>query len=130
MIVVPGLESGPEEGPEEGRVLRAGRNAWRVERADRAAVLVDGAQYFAALRRALRNAERAICIVGWDINSQTRLMGETRETGDDLPETLGEFLCALVRARPRLSIKLLLWDYSVVYSLTACPPARPTIRRS
>jgi phospholipase D1/2 len=112
-IVIPGLEPGPEEGP----VLQAGRNAWRVERAERAAVLVDGACYFGALRRALRNAERTIYIVGWDINSRTRLVGENRETGDDLPETLGEFLCALVRARPRLSIKLLLWDYSVVYSL-------------
>jgi phospholipase D1/2 len=114
---VPALEAGPEE----GSVLRAGRNAWRLERADRAAVLVDGANYFGALRRALRNAERAIYIVGWDINSQTRLVGENGETGDDLPETLGEFLCALVRARPRLSIKLLLWDYSVVYSLAREP---------
>jgi len=114
-IVVPALE------PEEGPVLRPGRNAWRIERADRAAVLVDGARYFGALRRALRNAERAIYIVGWDINSQTRLVGENGETGDELPETLGEFLCALVRARPRLSIKLLLWDYSVVYSLAREP---------
>ena len=116
-IVVPGLEPGPEEGP----VLQAGRNAWRVARAERAAVLVDGACYFGALRRALRNAERTIYIVGWDINSRTRLVGENREAGDDLPETLGDFLCALVRAKPRLSIKLLLWDYSVVYSLEREP---------
>jgi phospholipase D1/2 len=116
-ISIPGLDPSPEEGP----VLQAGRNAWRIERAERAAVLVDGACYFGALRRALRNAERTIYVVGWDINSRTRLVGENGETGDDLPETLGEFLCALVRARPRLSIKLLLWDYSVVYSLEREP---------
>ena len=63
-------------------------------------------------------AERAIYIVGWDINSRTRLVGET---GDDLPESLGDFLCALVRRRPQLSIKLLPWDYSVVYSLAREP---------
>lgn len=116
-IVVPGLEPGPEEGP----VLQAGRNAWRIAQAERAAVLVDGACYFGALRRALRNAERTIHIVGWDINSRTRLVGEHGEAGDDLPETLGEFLCALVRLKPWLSIKLLLWDYSVVYSLEREP---------
>lgn len=116
-IVIPGLEPGPEAGP----VLQAGRNAWRIARAERAAVLVDGACYFGALRRALRNAERTIYIVGWDINSRTRLVGESGETGDDLPETLGEFLSALVRRKPRLSIKLLLWDYSVVYSLEREP---------
>ena len=116
-VVVPGLEPGPEEGP----VLQAGRNAWRIERAERAAVLVDAAAYFGALRRALRNAERTIHIVGWDINSRTRLVGENGETGDDLPEALGDFLCALVRVKPRLSIKLLLWDYSVLYSFEREP---------
>jgi phosphatidylserine/phosphatidylglycerophosphate/cardiolipin synthase-like enzyme/uncharacterized membrane protein YdjX (TVP38/TMEM64 family) len=117
MVVIPGLEADPEAGP----VLQTGRNAWRIARAERAAVLVDGACYFGALRRALRNAERTIYIVGWDINSRTRLVGENGETGDDLPETLGDFLCALVRIKPRLSIKLLLWDYSVVYSLEREP---------
>ena len=117
MISIPGLEPGPEEGP----VLQAGRNAWRIARAERAAVLVDGACYFGALRRVLRNAERTIYIVGWDINSRTRLVGESGETGDDLPETLGDFLCALVRRKPRLSIKLLLWDYSVMYSFEREP---------
>jgi phosphatidylserine/phosphatidylglycerophosphate/cardiolipin synthase-like enzyme/membrane protein DedA with SNARE-associated domain len=116
-MAIPGLEPGPEAGP----VLQAGRNAWRIARAERAAILVDGASYFGALRRALRNAERTIYIVGWDINSRMRLVGESGETGDDLPETLGEFLSALVRRKPRLSIKLLLWDYSVVYSLEREP---------
>jgi phosphatidylserine/phosphatidylglycerophosphate/cardiolipin synthase-like enzyme/uncharacterized membrane protein YdjX (TVP38/TMEM64 family) len=113
--------AGPEWGGNDARVLRAGRNAWRVEAAGRAAVLVDGGRYFSALRRAMRNAERAIYIVGWDINSRTRLVDEDGATGDGLPETLGAFLCALVRDKPRLSVKLLLWDYSVVYSLAREP---------
>ena len=103
---------------QELRLLRPGRNAWRVERADRAAVLVDGGAYFGALRQAMRNASHSIYIVGWDINSQTRLVDENGETGDSLPETLGDFLSALVKKKPRLTIKLLLWDYSVVYSLS------------
>jgi phospholipase D1/2 len=103
------------------RVVRPGRNAWRVERASRAAVLVDAAEYFGAVRRAMRNARRSIYIVGWDINSRMRLVGDSGEPEDGLPATLGDFLCALVRARPNLSIKLLLWDFSVVYSFEREP---------
>ena len=103
------------------RVARPGQNAWRVERASRAAVLVDAAEYFGAVRRAMCKAKRSIYIVGWDINSRMRLVGDSGEPEDGLPATLGDFLCALVRARPTLSIKLLLWDFSLVYSFEREP---------
>jgi phospholipase D1/2 len=107
--------------PADERVIRPGRNAWRLERASRAAVLVDAAAYFSAVRRAMRKARRSIYIVGWDINSRVRLVGESGEPDDGLPAALGDFLCALVRERPDLSIKLLLWDFSVVYSFEREP---------
>ena len=97
-------------------ILRPGRNAWRVARAPRTAVLSDGAAYFGALRSAMLRAEHSIHVVGWDIDSRTRLVGETPPT-DGLPEELGAFLGALVGRRPGLSVKLLLWDYAVLYSL-------------
>ncbi|MGE0118364.1 MAG: VTT domain-containing protein [Dongiaceae bacterium] len=92
------------------------------------AVLVDAAAYFAALRRAMRKARHVIYIVGWDINSRTRLVGESGEPDDGLPATLGDFLCALVRDNPDLSIKLLLWDYSVVYSFEREPMPSLTLQ--
>lgn len=98
-------------------IIRPGHNAWRVERADRATVLVDGAAYYGALRSAMRQARHTIYIAGWDINSRTRLVGECGTPDDDLPECLGDFLTALVRQRPKLSVRLLLWDFSVVYLL-------------
>lgn len=97
-------------------LLEAGRNVWRVARAPRAAVLSDGAAYFGAVRAAMQNARHSIHIVGWDIDSRTRLVGETAPD-DGLPEELGAFLTALVERRPGLSVKLLLWDYSVLYAL-------------
>jgi phosphatidylserine/phosphatidylglycerophosphate/cardiolipin synthase-like enzyme/uncharacterized membrane protein YdjX (TVP38/TMEM64 family) len=105
----------------DGAVLRAGRNAWRVERARRAALLADGAAYFPALRQAMRKARRAIYIVGWDIDSRTLLVDESGRTGDDLPPALGDFLSALVRRNPDLTVKLLLWDYSLLFSLEREP---------
>jgi phosphatidylserine/phosphatidylglycerophosphate/cardiolipin synthase-like enzyme/uncharacterized membrane protein YdjX (TVP38/TMEM64 family) len=97
-------------------ILRRGRNVWRIERADRMAVLIDAAAYFRAVREALLKAQRSVFIVGWDLHSQTRLVGESGTAGDGYPETLADFLSALVRERPRLVVHLLEWDYSVLYA--------------
>lgn len=100
------------------RFLLPGSNVWRRETVSRAAMLVDAAAYFGALRDALRNARHSVIITGWDIDSRTALVGPDGKTGDDLPVAFGAFLTELVRRRPQLSIKLLLWDYySAVYSL-------------
>ena len=98
------------------RVFRPGYNVWRVVRAHRATPLVDAAAYFEAVRAAMRSARRSILIAGWDINSRTRLVGPTGEVDDGLPAPLGAFLTALVQRRPELSIRILLWDYSLVYA--------------
>ncbi|HEX2216636.1 MAG TPA: phospholipase D-like domain-containing protein, partial [Xanthobacteraceae bacterium] len=98
-------------------ILRPGRNVWRIERAGRAAVLIDGAQFFRAVREALIKAQRTIFIVGWDMDSRCRLVGENCDPDDGMPASFAEFLSALARERPELKVNLLLWDYSVVYAL-------------
>ena len=80
-------------------LLKPGVNVWRVEDAARAAVLVDGAAYFRAVREALIRARHSVIIVGWDIHSRTRLVGETGRAEDGFPEPLANFLSALVRRR-------------------------------
>jgi phospholipase D1/2 len=97
-------------------ILRPNRNVWRIERAARAAALIDGAQFFHAVRQAFMKAERSIFVVGWDIDSRTRLVGASNEPDDGMPTTLAEFLTELVRRRPELRINLLLWDYSLLYA--------------
>jgi phosphatidylserine/phosphatidylglycerophosphate/cardiolipin synthase-like enzyme/uncharacterized membrane protein YdjX (TVP38/TMEM64 family) len=96
-------------------VLRPKRNVWRIEHARRVAVLIDGAAFFRSVRKAFLKARRRIMVVGWDIDSRTRLVGET-EPDDGLPASLSELLSELVRRRPELRIDLLLWDYSVLYA--------------
>ncbi len=110
-----------EEYPPETSVLRPRRNVWRIEHAHRAAVLVDAAAYFGALRSAMRQAKHRILVIGWDIDSRTPLVGPAGEPEDGLPKALGDFLCALVRERPELSVKLLLWNYSLYYALEREP---------
>lgn len=97
-------------------LLRAGRNVWRVETAARAAVLVDAAAFFAAVRSACLKARRSILVIGWDIDSRTRLVGADGKASDGHASEFAAFLAELVNERPELEVQLLLWDYSLLYA--------------
>ncbi len=96
-------------------LLVEGETCWKRVRARRAAVLVDGANYFGALRSSLLKAQRSVQIIGWEINSRMRLRGETKPR-DGAPEKLGALLRWLVKRNPRLSVRILLWDFSLLYA--------------
>jgi len=102
--------------------LTVGETCWKTVRAERAALLIDGAAYFAALRAAILQAERSIFIVGWDIDSRVRLSArDGGEDADDAPEDLRGLLQYLAERRPEIKIHLLLWDYSVLFALEREP---------
>ncbi|MGY3036003.1 phospholipase D1/2 [Bradyrhizobium sp. USDA 4354] len=93
-----------------------GDTVWRRCEAQRVAVLNDAAIYFAALRQALLEAQDLVYIVGWDIHSETRLVGASGRAEDGLPEQLGAFLRALVHRRPTLRIDILVWNFVSLYA--------------
>ncbi|HJR71773.1 MAG TPA: VTT domain-containing protein [Gammaproteobacteria bacterium] len=97
------------------RLLVEGDTCWRVARAERAAVLIDAADYFAALRSSLLKAEHSIFLLGWDLDSRTCLQGAV-EPDDRAPRELGKLMRWLLKRRPKLEIRILLWDYSVFYA--------------
>ncbi len=97
------------------RILQPGRNCWRIERAERFGVAVDAADYFRAVREAMKAARESIHILAWDIDSRLDLAPGAPDDG--WPRELGAFLAALVRRNRRLRIRLLCWDYALVYSL-------------
>ena len=97
-------------------ILIPDQNVWRITKASRFAVLIDGAALFGAVREAAIKAQRSIVIMGWDFDSRTRLVGEAGEAQDGFPIELAAFLSALVERRPQLRVYLLLWDYSVLYA--------------
>jgi phosphatidylserine/phosphatidylglycerophosphate/cardiolipin synthase-like enzyme/uncharacterized membrane protein YdjX (TVP38/TMEM64 family) len=102
-------------------VLEEGRTVWKVAHADRMAVLVDAADYFAALRSAMMNARKSIIVLGWDIDSRTPLVGRSGTAEDGAPATFLPFVEFLVHRRPELSVHLLLWDYTLLYALDREP---------
>ncbi|AOX47809.1 hypothetical protein AB870_00235 [Pandoraea faecigallinarum] len=96
-------------------LLREGRNCWRIARAARMRMLVDGDAYFSALREALLAARHTVFILGWDIDSRMQLTPNGPDDG--FPPGLRDFLDALVRRRKTLRIYCLSWDFAMLYAL-------------
>ena len=95
-------------------LLVPGRNCWRIERARRVAFLIDAADYYAALRSAIRQAKRTVYILGWDFDSRIRLVPEG--ANDGYPEELGDFLKEVVKRERRLRMYVLSWDFVMMFA--------------
>ena len=70
--------------------FKPSRNCHRLVTAHRAAVVIDGADYYQALHQAFRRAASSIFIVGWDLHSEVRLIGDNGTDG--YPGRLGALL--------------------------------------
>lgn len=105
----------PAESQRRPGVLIPGRNCWRIEHADRLSFLIDGEAYFRAVRAAMIKARHSIFVLGWDIDSRTRLMPQG--ANDGYPEPLGDFLQEIVARRLGLRAYVLSWDFAMLYAL-------------
>ena len=113
----PGSAPGGWTGPPAGSaIVRPGENCHAVARAHRAAVLVDGAEYFRALEQAVRGAKRSILILGWDFDSRIRLR---HDVPPEESPPLGTLLRSLVEANEGLVVHILVWSESVVHAPSA-----------
>ncbi len=97
------------------KIIRHEENCWRYVQADRASVLVDGENYFSALHAAISQAQSAVYILAWDIDSRLRLV--RGETPTDLPVELGDLINAVLEQKPELNIYILNWDWAMLYTL-------------
>jgi phospholipase D1/2 len=100
-----------------GTVLDPGRNCLGLYDVHYSGLLVDGVNYFSAFYRQAGLAERSILLAGWQFDSRTRLLQGMDPSRNDLPLELLDFLTALCRKKPNLSIHILAWDFSVFFSL-------------
>ncbi len=108
--------SDSEEGPRSARPqFFDDDNSWLVGQASRFGWLIDGEAYFRALCESMQAAEREILVVGWDIDSAVELI---RDDSHPLyPSPLAETLQSLVERKPSLQVRVLSWDFAMVYVL-------------
>ena len=97
-------------------LLVEGDTCWRKVRARRAAVLIDAAEYFGALRESLLRAERSIFILGWELHSRTCLHGDDDRKQRRSTTELGKLLRRMLRHKRELEIRILLWDHSLFFA--------------
>lgn len=96
-------------------VLRPGRSCWRIEPAERFALIIDAAEYFRHAKAAMLKARSRIMLIGWDFDVRIEL--EPAKQTLEGPNRLGDFLAWLPESRPDLRIYMLKWDLGVLQSL-------------
>lgn len=95
-------------------IIEPQKNIWSTKPASRAAILIDGENYFGALYEAILNARQIIMILAWDIDSRMHL---TRGENGREEHELGELLSQALDNNPELNIYILNWDWAMLYSL-------------
>ena len=95
-------------------ILDTTRNCWRIEKADRASVLIDAENYFRNVRRAMAQAKTRIVLVGWDFDSRISMFDTQQEL--EGPEEIGDYFDWLLKRSPDLHIYILRWDTGAIKS--------------
>ena len=103
-------------------IVDAGRNCWRIDRAERFLCIQDAADYFRLVRQALLEAEHSVFILGWDITGSIDLDPNAAE--GPVPKRFDRLLAYVARQRPRLRCYVLIWDYGALYTLERDPFSR------
>jgi phosphatidylserine/phosphatidylglycerophosphate/cardiolipin synthase-like enzyme len=104
---------------ETDSLFQPGRTCWCVARAERVAVMIDSAEYFARLEDALRHAQASILIVGWDFDGRIRLR---HDAPPEESPALGPLLRDLAARRPELEVRVLVWSVATVHGPGATLP--------
>lgn len=129
----PQLDGTKDEGVVDGRaagdaadaprpIAVEGESCWRRLPARRVSFLVDGQEYFRAFKAAVESAERQVLILGWDFHRQTKLTPDA--AGEDAELELAAFLHEVVQRRPSLEVRILDWDFAMLYVLEREPLPR------
>ncbi len=88
-------------------IVVKGRNCWRIERADKARMIVDAADYYKLLKQLMAGARERILLIGWDFDPRIALTPDDRGKG----EPLGDYLLKLAHEKPGRDIDILRWNF-------------------
>lgn len=96
-------------------IFKPSYNCWKVDEIKHGTVLVDSADFYRAVHSAFSKARKSIFILGWDIDSATKLLRGEEEKATDEPVVLIELLKKKAREHPQMQIYILIWDSSVAF---------------
>lgn len=96
-------------------MLEEGRNVWRIERATKLSVIVDGEDYFRYANEAMTSAEDVLLLIGWDFDPRIALL--PRPDPDNDRYRLSHFIRRLADKRGLLGIYILSWQGRAIQSM-------------
>ncbi|MET0384492.1 MAG: phospholipase D-like domain-containing protein [Polyangiales bacterium] len=97
--------------------LSPGRHVWRRHAVDEVGLLIDAEDYYRAFYRAALTAQRRLLISGWQFDSDVALLRGREAEQAPAPVELLKFLNHLCETRPALEIRLLAWDFHMVFAI-------------
>ncbi|MEL6875495.1 MAG: phospholipase D-like domain-containing protein [Pseudomonadota bacterium] len=95
-------------------LFQPGVNCWRIEQASRAAILIDGENYFRAVRGAMKKAQQRIMLLGWDFDPRIEM--HDTEADHEGPIRIGDYFDWLLKNNKQLHIHILRWDTGALKS--------------
>ncbi len=98
-------------------VLIEGSSAWRILPVEEASVIVDAEDYYRAFYEAALQAERTILLAGWQFDSDACLLRGDEARAAPAPVALRGFLEHLCGTKPDLQIRMLAWNFHLVFAL-------------
>ena len=98
-------------------IFEPGRNCWRVEHANKLAVIVDADGYFRAARQAMLTAKQQILLIGWDFDARILLNHDDPPDHPEAPREVGAFISWLIARNPDLQVHILRWDLGALKTL-------------
>jgi phospholipase D1/2 len=105
-------------------LLVPGRTCATLVAAPSAGLLIDGRDFFRAVYDACSQAERTICMAGWQFASDVELLRGDDARDRTYSSKFLDFLGELCERKPALEIYLLPWDSSPVFTLEREPLQR------
>ena len=87
---------------------------WRLDRADRLGLIVDGENWFPAFAELIAQAQRQVVILCWDVDS--RVVMRRPCDSERAPCHLTAVLHRALGRNPDLTIHLLPWDFAMIYA--------------
>ena len=93
-------------------------SVWRFARASRAHVVIDAADYYALMQKAMLVARQRIQMIGWDFDTRMRL-GDGRKfwnirRKETYPARMGAFVIWLCERTPGLQVRVLKWNFGAL----------------
>ncbi len=97
-------------------MLEVGKTCWRTARADRAAMLIDMAEYFDAAMDAMSRARHCVHLLNWAFEANTQFHPLDGGGGPE-SDRIGPFLAKLSK-NPDLDVRVLCWKSAMPVAAT------------